>query len=155
MQSNFNFMVIVSLVLGVVMIILEVVMIIARWRIFTKANQPGWKSLIPIYSEYTDFNLSWDGGQFIGLLTVGIIIYIMNKATLSNGKAMLGIVLDIIFLVCMLIALIVKNIRLARCFDKSTGFAMLLTFIPPVGYAMLAFGDDRFDRSRLGEEAAQ
>ena len=26
--------------------------IIANWRIFTKAGEPGWKSIIPVYGDY-------------------------------------------------------------------------------------------------------
>lgn len=30
---------------------------IANWRIFSKAGEPGWKSLIPFYNVYTEYKL--------------------------------------------------------------------------------------------------
>lgn len=35
-----------------------VLMIIAQWKVFTKAGEAGWKVLIPFYNAYTIFNLS-------------------------------------------------------------------------------------------------
>ena len=32
---------------------------IANWRIFSKAGEPGWKSLIPFYNVYTEYKLMW------------------------------------------------------------------------------------------------
>ena len=33
-------------------VVLVVISIIASWKIFTKAGEPGWASLIPIYNTY-------------------------------------------------------------------------------------------------------
>ena len=35
--------------------------IIANWRIFTKAGEAGWKSIIPIYGDYISYKIaSWE-----------------------------------------------------------------------------------------------
>lgn len=31
--------------------------IIANWRIFTKAGEAGWKSIIPIYGDYISYKI--------------------------------------------------------------------------------------------------
>ena len=36
----------------IVGLLVAVIMIAAMWKIFTKAGQPGWASLIPIYNIY-------------------------------------------------------------------------------------------------------
>ena len=36
-----------------------VLKIIANWKIFEKAGQPGWASIVPFYSNYIGFNLYW------------------------------------------------------------------------------------------------
>ena len=43
----------------VIGLIFAVLTIIARWKIFTKAGEAGWKSIIPIYSDYIEWKLSW------------------------------------------------------------------------------------------------
>lgn len=34
-------------------LILMVIMIVANWKIFTKAGKPGWASIVPFYNMYT------------------------------------------------------------------------------------------------------
>ena len=51
----------VSLIMAVGVIAL---MIAAQWRLFTKAGEPGWKSIVPIYGAYTLYKLVWTPGAF-------------------------------------------------------------------------------------------
>ena len=39
-----------------------VLKIVANWKIFEKAGQPGWASIVPFYSNYIEFNLYWGNG---------------------------------------------------------------------------------------------
>ena len=44
----------VMAILGIVIVvglIVSIIMIIARWKIFTKAGEEGWKAIIPIYNN--------------------------------------------------------------------------------------------------------
>ncbi len=34
-----------------------VLKIVANWKIFEKAGQPGWASIVPFYSNYIEFNI--------------------------------------------------------------------------------------------------
>lgn len=43
------------LAIGMVLLILQV---IANWKIFTKAGESGWKSIIPIYNSVVLFKIS-------------------------------------------------------------------------------------------------
>ena len=36
----------------IVSLVIWVLLIIAYWKMFTKAGEPGWKSIIPIYNRY-------------------------------------------------------------------------------------------------------
>lgn len=38
-----------------------VLKIVANWKIFEKAGQPGWASIVPFYSNYIEFNIYWGG----------------------------------------------------------------------------------------------
>ena len=37
---------------GIIGLLIALLMIVAMWKVFTKAGQPGWASIIPIYNLY-------------------------------------------------------------------------------------------------------
>lgn len=39
-----------------------VISIIANWKIFTKAGQPGWAAIVPFYKQYIEFKIYWGNG---------------------------------------------------------------------------------------------
>jgi hypothetical protein len=43
----------------VLILVLVVLLIVAYWKMFTKAGVAGWKSLIPIYNVYIAFKIAW------------------------------------------------------------------------------------------------
>ena len=94
-----------------------VLLIIAQWRIFTKAGEPGWASLIPIYNTYVLYKITWGDGLRFLLLLIPIYNIILSIQT---------------------------NIRMARAFGKSDGFAVGLIFLPNVFQLILGFGDAQY-----------
>lgn len=117
-------------VMGVFMIIFlafAVVMIIASWKIFTKAGKPGWAAIIPIYSA-------------IVLLEI-------------VGKPIWWIILFIVPIVNIVIAIIVVH-RLSVSFGKDVGMTILLLILPIIGYPILAFGDAKYLGPNPGGTAA-
>ena len=57
-------MIILSIVLGVLMIV-------AMWKIFSKAGEAGWKSIIPVYNAFVLFRIA--GLAFFAALIVAIV----------------------------------------------------------------------------------
>lgn len=96
---------------------LVVLIIAAMWKIFTKAGEPGWAALIPIYN-------------FLVLLKIA-------------GKPMWWFILMLIPIVNLIVAIIVM-VSLAKNFGRGTGFALGLIFLPMIFYPMLAWGDARY-----------
>lgn len=92
------------------------VVIAGLWKIFTKAGEPGWAAIVPIYA-----------------------IVLLKLA----GKPAWWIVLLIIPGVNMIVGIIVA-IALAQNFGKGTGYGLGLAFLPPIFYPMLGFGDARY-----------
>ena len=41
-----------------------ILQIVANWRIFTKAGEAGWKSIIPVYGDYISYKIAWQTGYF-------------------------------------------------------------------------------------------
>ena len=93
-----------------------IVTIAGLWTTFSKAGEPGWAVLIPIYN-----------------------IFVMLKVA---GKPAWWIILLLIPIV-NLISLIIP-FEIARRFGKGGGFGLGLLFLPFIFYPMLGFGDATF-----------
>jgi len=96
-----------------------VLVVVALWRVFEKAGQPGWAAIIPIYN-----------------------VYILCKIA---GKPGWWVLLMFIPVVNIVILLLVK-LDLARAFGKSPGFAIGLWLLPILFYPILAFGDAQYSK---------
>lgn len=101
-----------------VMLVIYILLIVARWKIFTKAGEAGWKSIIPFYAEYTLFRIAGRNGW--------------------------GFLLLIIPFVNIVVAIVVM-IDLAKHFGKSTLFGVVgLVIFSVIGYFILGFGDAQY-----------
>jgi len=94
-------------------------MIASLWKVFTKAGQPGWASIVPIYNFLVILQIIGKPWWWI----IGMIIPFVN------------------FVVFIMLA-----IELARVFGKGIGYAIGLILLPFVFYPMLAFGDATYRR---------
>ncbi|MBO4982308.1 MAG: hypothetical protein J6C84_10550 [Lachnospiraceae bacterium] len=107
-------------------IILSVLTIILYYKIFTKAGEPGWYSLIPVLNIYTLYQIAWTPFYFwIYLLcTISAVIGIVTNMFL----AML-----LCCLVCMILNIILY-IRLARVFRDGTFYVAALVAIEVIRF---------------------
>ena len=96
------------------------VVIISMWRVFTKAGQPGWAILIPIYNAYVLCKIAGKSGWWVLLMMIPIV----------------GI-----------ICAIIVTLGVAQNFGKGIGFGLGLVFLPFIFYPMLAFGNARYGGS--------
>lgn len=94
-----------------------VVLIVALWKIFTKAGKPGWASIVPFYN----------------------IIVLLEIV----GRPLWWFVMLLIPLVNIVFAFLLA-IDLAKSFGKGIGFAMGLIFLSPIFYPILGFGGARY-----------
>jgi hypothetical protein len=95
-----------------------IIFVIAYWTIFTKAGQPGWASLIPIYNAYVLLKIVGRPWWWLLLFLVPIANFIVA---------------------------IMLSIDLARSFGRSTLFGVvMLFFFSAIGVLILAFGDSRY-----------
>ena len=104
---------------GIMIVYLAILLlaIISMWKIFTKAGEPGWAAIVPIYN----------------------IIVLLKIA----GKPAWWFILMLIPFVNIIIAIMVC-INLAQNFGKSTGFGIGLALLGFIFGPMLAFGDARY-----------
>ena len=95
-------------------LIVAVILIIGFWKIFTKAGQPGWAAIIPIYNIIVLL-------EIIGRPTWWIILCLIPCVNI--------------------VALIMINLDLAKVFGKGSGFGIGLILLPIIFVPILGFGD--------------
>ena len=120
-----------------------ILQIIANWRIFIKAGEAGWKSIIPIYGDYISYKIAWQPAYFWLTLILGIISSYL-QGTLETGESLTIYMIVILIKIILAVISIMYSIKLARAFGRGTGFAIGLIFLPPIFMLILGFGDDRY-----------
>lgn len=125
----------------VVGLIVAVLMIIAWWRIFTKAGEKGWKSIIPIYNLYIYCKIV--GISFwkwiIAMFVLGFV-----GGLFTTSVPVLATIISIANAVVSLIFYILMARNTAKAFGKGTGFAVGLFFLPNIFQLILAFGSAEY-----------
>lgn len=102
----------------VVYLAIIVAAIVGMWKMFEKAEEEGWKSLIPLYNTYTLFRIAGRNGWGFLLLLVPFV---------------------------NVVVLLMVSIDLAKHFGKSTGFGVVgLWIFNVIGYMILGFGDAKY-----------
>ncbi len=91
--------------------------IVCMWKIFTKAGEAGWKTLIPFYNMYTEFKIAWGNGWLFLLMLIPVVNFVIA---------------------------IIFEVKLAQAFGKGGGFAVGLIFLPIIFLPILAFGSAQY-----------
>lgn len=101
----------------IVVLVVAVLLIVATWKIFVKAGEPGWAAIVPFYSQYVLFKIAMGNGWLFFLSFIPAIGWI---------------------------APYVAYFMLAKKFDKGTGFGVGMVLLTPIFMLMLAFGDAEY-----------
>ncbi len=94
-------------------LVLSLVMLIAMWKVYTKAGKPGWAVIIPIYNV---------------LVMLEIV-----------GRPWWWLLLMLIPLVNVVVAFVLA-FDIAKSFGKGSGFALGLIFFNVIFFLILGFG---------------
>lgn len=116
-----------------------ILLIIALWKVFTKAGEAGWKSLIPIYNFYILCKMiKINFWIFVILIpfAIGLVASIVFKND-TNAVSIISGVYTIIMDVYM-------SIRLSKAFGKGTGFTVGLILFPNIFTLILGFGSAKY-----------
>ena len=71
----------------VLSIIVAIVFVVGMWKMFVKAREAGWASIIPIYNIYVLFKITWGSGITFLLLLIPIVnIYIYIYIYQNSNK---------------------------------------------------------------------
>ena len=121
--------------LGVVLILMilavALLVVIGMWKVFTKAGQPGWAVLIPIYNVIVLLRVAGLPWYWVFALFLQIIPIIGQLA----------------FMVLTVMCLH----RISTRFGQGVGFTIGLTLLSPIFWLILGFGSSKY----VGEQPAQ
>jgi uncharacterized membrane protein YhaH (DUF805 family) len=102
---------------GLVWLAVVVFEIAACWRVFSKAGQPGWGALIPIYNGYCLLQVAGRPGWWLLLLFIPVVNMIVG---------------------------IIVALDVARNFGRSIAFGIGLIILPIILYPILGFGSAQY-----------
>jgi len=107
----------VNAIIWIIYLAVIVLVIAGFWKVFTKAGEAGWKSIIPIWN-------------IIVLLRI-------------IGRPLWWIILLIIPLVNIVVSAIVAQ-DVAKSFGKGVGFGVGVWLLSPIFYPILGFGSSTY-----------
>jgi hypothetical protein len=104
--------------LTIALLVLVVIFVVALWKVFAKAGQPGWASLIPIYNAYVLLKVAGKPGWWLILLCIPFV---------------------------NIVVLFMVSIAVAKAFGRSTAFGVvMLVLLCGIGYLILGFGKSQY-----------
>ena len=112
----------ISAILGtyaILVLVIAVIMVVANWKIYTKAGKPGWASIVPFYNMYVMYEIAGMNGWMFLLTFIPIVNIVIQ---------------------------IMLYLNLAKKFGKSTGFAIGLILLNPIFLLLLAFGNAEYNK---------
>jgi hypothetical protein len=104
----------VSTIVG---LLIALLLIVAMWKVFTKAGQPGWASIIPIYNLYVWCKIVGRPWWWILLMLIPFVNFII---------------------------LIILSIDTAKSFGKGAGFGIGLALLGIIFWPILGFGSAQY-----------
>ena len=103
-----------SMIVG---LLIALLLIVAMWKVFTKAGQPGWASIIPIYNLYIWCKIVGRPGWWILLMLIPFVNIIVG---------------------------IILCIDMAKSFGKGAGFGIGLALLGIIFWPILGFGSAQY-----------
>jgi hypothetical protein len=110
----------------IVMLVLCAFFIVCWWKVFTKAGQPGWASIIPFYNIVVMLQIARKPLWWLVMFLIPIVNFVF---------------------------LILFYVEFAKAFGKGTGFALGLIFLGPIFLPILAFGSAQYVYGSAGQGA--
>jgi hypothetical protein len=101
----------------IVELLIALLVIVAMWKVFTKAGRPGWAAIIPIYNMYVWCKIVGRPGWWVILMLIPLVNIIVG---------------------------IVVCIDLAKSFGKGVGFGIGIALLGIIFLPILGFGSAQY-----------
>ncbi len=132
-----------------------IVCIIARWRVFTKAGEKGWKSIIPIYADYVQWRIGWKKTALFWVMLILVVVGVClgyadgtfvsssGSLTYSGNAGLMGTIGIVLMLAGSIISLIAVY-KLFVSFGHGIGWLIGYIFVPYIMLLVLGFGSSQY-----------
>jgi hypothetical protein len=125
--------------LGILGLVLYILLVVAHWKIFTKAGQRGWTSIVPILNIFVLIKVVKRPMWWAVVITLGLIL---GNALADAGSGLqivsglLGIAAAILFIITLF--------ELSKAFGHGIGFGLGLVFLSVIFALILGFGSSTY-----------
>ena len=137
-------------------LIYYILLVIAGWKIFEKAGEKGWKSLIPIYNTYIFYKIVGMKNYFWALLIASFIVSLitamlgqgtqLQDMNLTTGAGVFSFILMLAFCIFAFVVSVMYALRTSRAFGHGGLFALGLFFLAGIFMLILGFGRSKYDK---------
>ena len=108
----------------VLCLIILVVAIVAMWKIFVKAGEPGWAAIIPLYNTYT----------LVKIAGLNPLLFLLFLVPFVN----------VVFAIYVMI-------KIGEAFGKTVGWSVIfLVILSFIGMLMVGFGSETYHKPASG-----
>ena len=111
----------------IVELLFAILVIVAMWKVFTKADRPGWAAIIPIYNMYVWCKIVGRPGWWVILMLIPLV---------------------------NIIVAIILCIDLAKSFGKGAGFGIGIALLGIIFLPILGFGSAQYKGPAAAQGAA-
>src|SRR5215472_5008998 len=102
---------------GIVAVVIYIVFVIGAWKVFDKADRPGWWSIVPILNTIVLLQITGRSGWWV----LGYLVLLLN-----------------------IFVQVRWGLEMAQSYRRGTGFAIGLIFLEALFLVILGFGGDRY-----------
>lgn len=123
----------------IIAIVIGVLSIVACWKLFEKAGEPGWKSIIPLYNSYILYKICWKPMMFWIVLACSAVNCAAAAIT-NDPNNWIGI----IALLVVAVITIMQLVMLSKAYGHGGGFAVGLVFLNTIFMLILGLGNSQY-----------
>lgn len=105
-------------------LVFVVITVVGMWKMFEKADKPGWAAIIPIYNLYILLQIAEKPSWWLVFMLASLIPF-------------LGFFVSVAFS-------IIIGIEVAKRFGKSEVFGAILCGLLSIGYLIIGFGPNKY-----------
>lgn len=127
------------MLIAIIALVFYVLIVVAHWKIFTKAGQRGWASIIPILNLFVLVKLVKRPMWWAVVITIGLIV----GGAPSDAATVIQVVTAVIALAAAIL-LIITLFDLSKAFGHGVGFGLGLVFLSVIFALILGYGSSTY-----------
>ena len=133
-------------ILVVVGIIYYVLLVIAWWKLFTKAGEKGWKAIIPFYNYYVQCKLTWAPKFFWIIIVLSVLAGVIG-GMVQSMTGTVQVIMSFVTLaayIAVIVLGIISDYRLAKAYGHGGGYTVGLIFLNFIFMLILGLGKSKY-----------